>query len=209
MGNKFGNGIGDSKGFTLPELLVSISIFVIITTAVVANFRASEESGQLRLGAQTVASTLHSLQNMAQTGRLTALCDNPAATVCTGNPERCVADACSPRLPAGGYGIQIAQDGGVMTLFADGNENHLFDTGETLADMVLNLPRNVIIDNADDATGPYESGSLTITFEPPEPTVWINDGIVQEDAHIVLHHVKTNGTRTIILRRISGRIEIE
>ncbi|MDO8505006.1 MAG: prepilin-type N-terminal cleavage/methylation domain-containing protein [bacterium] len=198
-----------NHGFTLPELLVSISIFVIITTAVVANFRSSEESGQLRLGAQAVASTLRSLQTMAQTGRLTALCDDASRAVCTGNTTVCGTEKCVASLPSGGYGMQIMEKTGTITLFADGKQNHKFDTGEALVDMALNLPRNVIIDST---TTPYDSVSntLTISFEPPEPTIWINGAatVTTQEAHIVLRHEKTKNTKTIVLRRISGRIEI-
>ena len=197
-----------ARGFTLPELLVSISIFVIITTAVVVNFRASEESGQLRLGAQTLASTLGALQNMAQTGRVTALCDTPPRAVCTGNVAICPTGQCSPAIPRGGYGIEISRPGGAITLFADGNADHLFSPGEALVDMRLNLPRNVIVDDAQ--SGPYDSQSrLTVAFEPPDPAVWINAARAEPEARIVVRHEKTGGTRSIILRAISGRIEVQ
>ncbi len=202
-------GTTEQKGFTLPEILVSMSIFVVITTAVVANFRASEQSSQLRLGAQAVASTLRSLQTMAQTGRLTELCDDATGAVCTGNVAACVTTTvCRPALPRGGYGIQITKNENAVTLFADGNQNHLLDSGEILSDMFLNLPRNVIIDGA---TTPYDltTSVFTIAFKPPDPTVWINAATRESEARIVLRHEKTGNTKTIVLRRISGRIEIE
>lgn len=210
MANKFGNGTGAKRaGFTLPELLVSISIFVIITTAVIVNFRVGEQSGQLRLGAAAVVSALRTLQTMAQTGRLINLCDDANRQVCADDVGSCPTPGqCVPALPLGGYGIEVRRDGGI-TLFADVNRNRFYDVGEALPAERIALPGQIVIDPQ--LASPYDSQSeaLSITFEPPEAVVWINGAETVGEARLGVRHTKTQATRAIILRRISGTIEVQ
>ena len=152
MDKTFGNGILDhnsyfmihdsrSGGFTLLELLVSIGIFTIITTAVVVNFRSGQHSNELRLTAGQLASDLRALYTQAQAGTAQTF------------------DVTSVALPAG---------------------------------ITISSPAN-----------------LTIEFKPPEPRVLINNGEIEAEARITLEHSKTNQTKTVVVKRISGRIEVE
>jgi len=170
------------SGFTLLELLVSIGIFVIITTAVVLNFRVGERSDELRLATERFASGLRGLSTMAQTGQRAVQCDT--------------------LVPKGGYGVQIQN--GTITFFADCDGKHTFDTGETLSSYFTDLPPSVSISPSDSTNSP-----LTVTFEPPVPAVWINGQAMASEAQIILTHTKTLQTKTVTIKRISGRIEVE
>jgi len=201
-----------SAGFTLLELLVSISIFVIITTAVVINYRSGEQSAQLRLGAENLASTLRLLQTMAQSGKTVELCDTQDADgtpdqyanqVCTvGSGVNCDS-ACTQRVPTGGYGMSIVN--GAVLLFADGNNNHVFDTGEELANVKTDFPQNIVIGVITET----EDAQLAIVFLPPDAEILVNGAQAASNVYITAQHEKSGDNRTIVVRPASGRIDVK
>lgn len=138
------------RGFSFLEILVSIGIFAIITTAVVVNFRSGQHSNELRLAAEGLASDLRSLYTTAQAGTATS--------------------------------------------FAVG----------TLA---LTLPATINVQEI------KPSNLTTVKFEPPEPQVQFFDNndtaILDGTALIILQHTKTSQTKTVIIKRVSGRIAVE
>lgn len=170
------------KGFTLIELLVSISIFVLITTAVVANFRVGEHSDELRLATEQFASALRELETMAQTGSA----------------------------PPGGYGMHIDTAATpTVQFFTDigngvgGTTDKMYTEGEALSRPLTVFPGSVHV-----AGVSPDSTTLDIVFEPPTPTIWINGAQDIAEARIVLHHDKTGQERVVVIKRLSGRIEV-
>lgn len=59
-------------GFTLIEILISISIFSLLSSFVVANYQANEKAKRLKNQAQLIVSGLERAQNMALTGEAVA-----------------------------------------------------------------------------------------------------------------------------------------
>ena len=172
-----------ARGFTLIELLVSISIFALITTAVVANFRAGERADELRLAAEQFASALRELETAAQTGSA----------------------------PEGGYGVHIDTTAAFkMQFFVDelgsgGIGNKLYNVGEELAQ-----PAATLLPPSVQVTGVLpNAATLDVLFEPPTPTIWINGGQDESEARIILRHDKTGQERVVVIKRLSGRIEVE
>ena len=167
-------------GFTLSELLVSISIFALITTAVVANFRAGERADELRLAAEQFASALRELETAAQTGSA----------------------------PRGGYGIHINTTATpVVQFFSDGiggTADKMYNDGEELERSRFAFPLSVHVQSVFPGTA-----TLDVLFEPPTPTIWINGRQDDFEARIILHHDKTGQERVVVIKRLSGRIEVE
>lgn len=56
------------KGFTLIELVVSLSIFMLITGLMLANFRAGDNSNELQKSAELLASRIREAQTRALSG---------------------------------------------------------------------------------------------------------------------------------------------
>lgn len=225
MANKFGSGIGGKKrgpaplevsrlrrlpprgglltGFTLAEVLVSMFIFTIITTAVVINYRVGNRNTELRLAAEEMASFIRNAQIMAQAGRTVKLCarDDGQLKVCEADVSGCTT-ACEAQTPRGGYGIYVRDTTSALIFFANSinPDEKDYNDGENVSTIRLQLPSKVSISI-------INPSPLTILFEPPRPRTWINH-ISSGEAQIILRHTDTDATRTITVKSVSGRIEV-
>lgn len=172
------------KGFTIIELLVAISIFIIVTSLVVANFRRGARSDELKIAVAGLASTLQRAQTMALAG-----------------------EAISGIVPLGGYGIYITLgEPNQYIIFADNNndKNYNANENEELAGGIFFLPSGVVINQLN--PGPF----VNIVFKPPKPTIYINNGETSPNsATITLKDLVSNQTKSVIVNRISGQISIE
>ena len=169
------------RGFTIIELLVSLGIFIIVTTMVVANFRGGNRSDELKIAAETVASNLRRAQNMALAGELT--------------------DGITP---PGGYGIYFnLATADRYIIFADKNGNLAYDAGEALPAGLIALPQGMVI------TAISPAAASVALFKPPKPTIYINGGTVFNLVAVTVKHSLSGQMKKIILNRISGRIDVE
>ncbi len=169
------------RGFTIIELVVAMGIFVVITSIVVANFRAGSRSDELRIAAEAMVSNLRKVQNMALAGQLTEGVN-----------------------PPGGYGVyfKLADSDRYIT-FADLDGELDYDFGEALADGTIILPRDVRIIEVEPTV------ITSVIFKPPKPTVYINGGTWETTLTVTLKHNLSGQTRKVIVKRISGQIGIE
>lgn len=169
------------KGFTIIELLVSLSIFIVITAMVVANFRAGSRGDDLRISAEAMVSNLRKAQNMALAGQPT-----------------------NDIVPPGGYGLyfNLATPDRYI-IFADMNGDKVYNSGEELADGLVTLPREVRIISVSPVI------VSTVVFKPPKPTIFINNDPSNETLSVTLKHTSSEQTRVVTVNRVSGRIDIE
>lgn len=211
----------EARGFTFLELLVSIGIFTIITMIVVAGFQSGAQADTLRLAADDAAGQLRALSGMAQTGRRIGICTGSrSGVVCEDSSLSVCPDSCLEQVPQGGYGVHIDRntEPAQLIFFADsmpGEPAHGYTEGEMLPGEGIHLPRFVVIDDISVVGSPTRSETqqgirtMDIVFEPPEPVIWFN-GLQQGiETRIRLRHEKTEKTRTIVVRRLSGLIEVE
>lgn len=109
------------RGFTLLELVISISIFVFLTTVTVFSFRGVGRANNLRSASDSLVGSLRRAQGMALAGTATNVCSDYETAV----PRRCVSDAncgaetCVSIVPIGGYGVSVSALGTRYALFAD------------------------------------------------------------------------------------------
>ncbi|KKU12654.1 MAG: hypothetical protein UX17_C0042G0005 [Parcubacteria group bacterium GW2011_GWC2_45_7] len=222
MANKFGIGIGDNGrgparlkflpcknlgGFTLAEVLVAMFIFTVITTAVVVNYRVGDRNTELRLAAEEVASFIRNAQIMAQAGRTIKLCVSGGVQdrVCEGAVGVCSGGTtCSDQTPRGGYGIFLQAASTPPIFFANSinPDERSYNEGENVPTIRLQLPSKISIASIN------PSLPLTIVFAPPRPRTWINNNSDIVEARIILQHADTGATRTVIIKSVSGRIEV-
>ncbi len=170
-----------ADGFTIIELLVAISIFIVVTSLVVANFRRGARSDELKIAASGLASTMRRAQTMALAG-----------------------EAINGAVPAGGYGVRVAQsEPGRYIIFSDIDGNKIYGTGEELNGGITSLPANIIIN----AVSPTPTAD--VVFKPPKPTIYINGGAVENSLVVTLKDLISNQTKNVTINRISGQISVE
>ena len=153
-----------NEGFSLIELLVSISIIVTMTTLFLVNYHSTNERTALILAAQKLVSDIRVAQNKSL-GSSEYGADN---------------------IPTGGWGIHVEEGGLNYTIFADDDGDYAFDVGEdniSYGAEFLKFPPNVSI--AKTIINTVEVASLDIVFLPPNPVTYIN-GIGSASAEIIL-----------------------
>lgn len=195
------------RGFTVFELLVTVSVFVILSTFVVANFKTVNNSLILRNVANQVATVVRKAQVHGISVK--GFGSGPAEV-----------------FPS--YGVNFNRTAGnntFFTLFADRNRNGIFD-GTCPATLLnecvqrYNLPANYTISSL---RGNQKSGTpgtpinpLNVTFTRPNPDACFKlvatatpcpTGSLYSDAEVFVR--SPNGTiKTIIIWR-TGQISVE
>lgn len=169
-----------SRGFTLVESLVVISIILLLTSIALVNYRQGEEKFALERAAHKLAQDLRNTLEMAISGKT------------YGNP---------PQFPQGGYGIYFpGPDNKSYILFADLNGNKIYDSPLERIETFYLEERGVTIYSF--SPGPQ----LSITFFPPDPTITISSNTgTSSEATIILK--QKEATKRVIINKV-GLIEI-
>ena len=164
------------NGFTLIELIVSVSIIALVTGIFLANYSSANRRTDLTMTAQKMVADIRLAQNYA------------LGLARYGNSN----------VPAGGWGIHIDllnYGSNKYVVFADDNANYVYDADEANAAFgaqVTSLPNNIIISSLNVGT------KADITFLPPDPITTITGSVTtHQQVDIVLKDVKTNSIKTI------------
>ncbi len=202
-------------GFTLIEVMVSVTIMGIIATIAFFSLTTSQRTDQLNTAARVVEADLRSAQSRALTAENIKTCtDNIGLKKsCEISTVGCT-DACVPAPPAG-IGIRFVPGKDRYTTFAEvepstndwrysGTREDVFTrvlaaagapnvivsavSGSSTADIAFKRQNgSMVIDGCDLSQGTCTPVSLTIT----------------------LKHTKLNVTRTVSVNAITGRISIQ
>lgn len=135
-------------GFTLVELLVSIAIIAMISTLVMTDYAKNGKAGNLRMGAQKMASDIRLMQG-----------NSLGLRNFQGNRA------------SGGWGFRGKKTDGYYYLFADMDGNRMFTAGELY--QKVDLPPGITITNIE-ADGDANKNILSTVYLPPDPKVKIN-----------------------------------
>lgn len=190
-----------TTGFTVPELLVSMGIFVVILGLTIANFRSGNQASELRLKALEIAENIRRVQSNA----LVAL---PLASGSI--PER--------------YGIHFASGTAQYMIFAErtgsADYDFLYDASERIE--TINLGANYQISGMNDpedmsCLGKVQNGIMDIVFVVPGGQTYFN-GVQPLSADEVgacgdynpgwvnLRNIKTGRNIDLMINWISGQI---
>jgi prepilin-type N-terminal cleavage/methylation domain-containing protein len=181
---------GDNNGFTLLEVIISLFIITMMAGLFLANYHSTSQNTDLAFAAQQAASELREAQN------------NSLGSVPYGGS-----------LPAGGWGIHFIKQSNTYLLFADANNNKLYDSSPTESDTakggrVFVLPANVVVD--DIQAGGASRNVLDITFLPPDPVARIYwDAISSSTTAIITLKQNNSGKTANINVNILGMIEAQ
>ncbi len=149
-------------GFTLIDLIVSLSIFVVITGVVVVNFRAGQINDSVRQSANITASFLRKAQIMTLTG----------------------AKAPDSTFPAGGWGVRFdSDDTNTVVLFADSDGDYVYDDGEEVDTEDFSPGAYFVVDSTLDIV--FSSPDADVYFNGNQSSISENISIAAQDADIM------------------------
>ena len=185
--------LGGKKGFTLVEMLITISIVVILSTIVMINYKPGKERLALNRSAIKLSQDFDLAREYAMSSR-----------------------ELSGVVPQGGYAIYIGNSISTYFLFANSNDDNQYGSGDEIISNLQFEPEIVLrqvklSSSAGDRTIlPAEGKIANIIFQPPDPSIFfVLDGVEYESAEIVIC-LKSNPsvTKTIKINK-SGLVYAE
>lgn len=201
----------DQRGFSLIEMLVSMSIFAIVTGFVVANYRVGQQGDEVRIATQLVGSMVRRAQTSAIAGGEASWCVGGAndGRVCVaGSGAGCPNGTCTRDIPRG-FGVHFSVRPGEerkMVYFADTNGNRAYDDGEAVRTDSVSSGAYVDVVKV----VPDKGGVLDIVFVPPKPTVsYNNDATPDTEAVVTLRHRTTGLEKLVRINRLSGQVSVD
>ncbi len=197
---------GVGRGFTLVELLVSISIIGVITGMMMANFRGGQQHTEVRLASDILVDQIRSVQTSALSGRLVSVCSGGSNNLSVCEPKSpavaCTGGVCQKRVPTG-YGIRLTSSPDKSyVLFYDTDGDWRYDAGEELATNAYVSTNLVRLSDSNLGT------PIDLVYAPPYGQVYVN-GILGSVATVTLTltHQFGTATRHVTIHTLSGKID--
>ncbi len=185
------------KGFTLVELLVTIGIFIFMTSVVLAKYRSFSTNSDFANAVEGIVLSLREAQ-VYGVGSKTA----GGSIVCPPSPDS--AFNCA-------YGIylsKISGKNGSYIIFIDTNKDGLYSAGEPIV-QTINLwdPSEIWISEI--MVNNTNTDTLAVTFKRPNPDAMINGGLNNTSAKIILKKGVAQTNSSVIEITSSGQISIQ
>lgn len=195
-----------NNGFTLMEILVSISIVTLISTIFLANYHALNRQALLNAATRQLVSDIRLIQSYTM-----------------GLKEL------NGSFPVGGWGITFTAGGQNYSFCADKNENKScfdmflgnYDAGELYKE--VDMPQNIVVANVlcseannicdcnQSNPSQHSYGEAEIIFVPPEPKVIIDktvsDGVVCANLCVVVQDNLNNAKKCVQVNQF-GMVDI-
>lgn len=134
------------KGFTLIEFVVALAIMALLSFLILPNYRYAGKMVVLKQATMKLGQDLRRAEEMAMSAK-----------------------EFNGAIPQGGYGLYFNQAGNYYILYADGNVDHQYNTGELVER--IDLDTNLKIYS-------LSPNPLNIVFIAPQPTVYIPTGAI-------------------------------
>ena len=211
------------KGFTLVELMVSIAILLLISTATVFSLGDTRSNDELATAARLVAGDIRNVQAraLAATNIRTCTTGSGLAKVCEVENTSAIAcaDACTP-LPPPRVGIRFDRGASNYIIFADVNVEdwRLTNDQETVLVRDLNPLGNGGVTIRSIATNVTTSAYANLAVGRQSGTMRIEAcggsglpacaPIEPQTLTITLHHGKTGKDVTVDVNALTGRVSL-
>lgn len=186
------NKLNKIAGFTVIEVLVSLSIIVVLSIVSLANFHSYKSQGDLSMAAHKLVSDIRQVQGYAL-----SLKEYAPISDC----------------PDGGWGLYAEESGTSYVLFADSDSDDIYNAvNETYN--TINLPDGIFMREFLGNGGAMPGGPNTevhITYEPPDPVIMLCRGTVNctqdyNDIEIILEN--SNGDTISVIVNIVGLVDV-
>lgn len=178
--------ISSISAFTILEILITLTIFIIISTVLIANLKFKTPKDALNQGLEQIITFYRQAQTSTFTGTKTG-----------------------PTSPD--YGLYLFLDSSQLIVFADLDYQKDYDAGEEdnancLVCGVFALPTSIKISGLEFADG-TGLDSLTIVFSATNTSqIYFNSVLAAQNASTSLKNTSTNEDDTIVIHKISGQI---
>jgi prepilin-type N-terminal cleavage/methylation domain-containing protein len=217
------------RAFTLPELMVSVSILLIISVAVSGQITLAKYQEELASSARVLAGTLRDLQAFAQAATGVKTCaPSGKPLVCEVSTALCAASPCGTLVTPSAVGAVFDAPYTTIQRFAEvfsSSINRRKDLGEDLGtrSFISGLAGTNFVSISSVSGDGTPGFPFTVTFErqsgsmrmnacnTPAPFTPACSGSLQEStwARITLVHSKTGKTRSVLLNAVTGKISLE
>ncbi|MBD3251018.1 prepilin-type N-terminal cleavage/methylation domain-containing protein [Candidatus Uhrbacteria bacterium] len=209
----------DRKGFTLVELLVSMTILIIITVAVTTDISISRQQEELASNVRFVRSMVRDVQSRAQSATSLNTCDNGTnIAVCELDTANCGAGACDTQIVPNRQGLRFSTTHPDYFIhFAEVDPllvNAQYDGDEEVQRIFLQSTRSSVIrvEVADlMIDGSQSVDTVDITFNRQSGHMQFEDplGVTGNLLGITLTHRETGRSEVVSLNAVTGKITIE
>lgn len=178
-----------SLGFTMVELAVTMAIFTLLISVVLANYRSFTGNADFANATESVALALREAQIYGVGSKQASVaCGTPASTF---------------NCP---YGASFKVGQGQYVIFVDQNENRIYDSATDTVVRTVVLPTGVTISGASCAVASCGTG-FDVTFKRPSPDALIG-ATGEASAVLTLSRATTGKTSSIRISR-AGQFSIQ
>lgn len=173
------------KGFTLVELIVSVTIIAVVSSALLLGWNPARDIFNLRHAAFQVANDLRRTQQLSLSTHEFDCLPLP-----------------SEAYTGFGLYLETSSPTGYKVFENCSSDNRIWNSGEEVE--TLSFTDGIEIQSLE-KTGSLVN-SLSVLFVPPDPDTYINEEASGQEVEITL----TNGSSTAVIKiNNSGRIEVE
>lgn len=168
------------KGFSVIELLVVSSIFIIIFAISLVNYNQAQKTETLRVMADKLASDI----SWVQTAALAGLSEGEVVNY--------------------NYGIHLKNTNNSYILYRDDNNNKLYDVG--VDKLMRTESMSTEFEIGELQVNSVVSDAVDVIFVPPRPTVYANGSVNVPVSIIVNRSKKTEKSVKLQIDPVTGRV---
>lgn len=192
------------KGFTIIEILLMVTIFVLISTAAIADFGTARGAARLRAATQELAANIQKAQAMAYANSAIPICTD---TLVCGSGSSCdptMAGCTSTPILSYGVALDINNDGKKYAVFADTDGSGTYRAGEAVPNGVISLPAGITIQSVTPLANKTTVYSYNAANSAPFVTCSTNCMTT-----VVFYDTQTLETRTVAVSKQTGAISVK